>query len=76
MKQATCKQLRGACDTIITGETADEMGDNCKQHVKEMIGAGDEAHQTAMEDMKDLSPEEQMHWYENFKDTFDSLQDA
>ncbi len=76
MKQATCRQLRGPCDAIITGETADEMGDECKNHVKEMVAQGDEAHIEAMEDMRSLSPEEQMQWYENFKDNFSSLQDA
>ena len=26
MKKATCRDLRGACDELITGKTADEMG--------------------------------------------------
>ena len=37
MKKTTCKDLRGACDAIILGETPEEMGENSKKHVMEMI---------------------------------------
>ncbi len=76
MKKATCKDLRGACDTVITGETAEGMGENCKAHVVEMMAQNDEAHQTAVQDMMNLSPEEQKAWYADFEKGFDSLEDA
>ena len=76
MKKTTCRNLRGACDTVIQGETPEEMGENCKQHVMEMMQSGDEDHKTAVASMQQLSQEEQEKWYEDFKSGFDSLQDA
>ena len=35
MKQTTCRNLRGACDAVITGETAEAMGAASKQIKKE-----------------------------------------
>lgn len=76
MKKTTCNNLRGVCDAEITGETAEEMGENGKKHVMEMIMAGDTDHQAAVEDMMKLSQEEQEKWYADFISSFDSLQDA
>ena len=73
MKKATCSDLGGACDAVITGETATEMGENSKKHVMEMIQAGDADHKEAMEKMMSLSPEAQQKWYKDFEDSFDSL---
>jgi len=44
MKQTTCRHLRGACAAVITGETAEAMGAASKQHVMQMLQAGDAAH--------------------------------
>ena len=44
MKQATCRNLRGACDAVITGASAEAMGAFSKQHVMQMLQAGDAAH--------------------------------
>ena len=76
MKKTTCRDLRGACDTEIHGKTPEEMGEKCKKHVMEMIWSGDEGHKATVEEMKQLSNEEQKKWYEEFKNSFDSLQDA
>lgn len=76
MKKATCRELRGACDEVITGETPEEMGQNCKVHVMTMLQRGDEAHKAAVGDMQKLSKEEQEEWYEEFKKNFDALPDA
>jgi hypothetical protein len=48
MKKTTCRNLRGACGTVIQGETPEEMGENCKQHVVEMMQSGDEDHKMAV----------------------------
>jgi hypothetical protein len=40
MKKATCRDMRGACDAEFQGETAEEMGANCRQHVMEMRSQG------------------------------------
>ncbi len=76
MKTTTCRGLRGSCDAEIQGETAEEMGETCKQHVMEMIQSGDEGHKAAVESMQQLSQEEQVQWYEDFKKGFNSLPDA
>ena len=62
MKKTTCKDLRGACDAEIQGETPEEMAENCKQHVMEMMQSEDESHKAAVESMMQLSKEEQGKW--------------
>lgn len=76
MKKATCKDLRGACDFEITGETPEEMAENSKKHVMEMVQTGDKPHQTAIESMMKLSNEDQNKRFEDFVTSFDGLQDA
>lgn len=76
MKKTTCQDLRGACDFEITGETPEEMGTNSKKHVMEMIQSGDESHIAAVESMKNLSPDEQKAWYDDFLKRFNDLPDA
>lgn len=75
MKKTTCNNLGGVCGLVLTGETAEEMGENSKIHVMEMVQAGDKAHNKAMEDMMSLSPEEQQKWYKDFQESFNSLED-
>ena len=55
MKQTTCRNLRGACDAVITGDTAAAMGAASKQHVMQMLQAGDAAHKQAMDAMVPVS---------------------
>lgn len=76
MKMATCKELKGACDAVITGSSPEEMGINSKNHVMEMVQAGDEAHKAAINEMMSLSQEEQQTWQNDFARNFDSLPEA
>ncbi|MEE8466646.1 MAG: DUF1059 domain-containing protein [Dehalococcoidia bacterium] len=76
MKKTTCRDLRGACDAEILGETADEMANNSRQHVMEMMQAEDEDHKAAVASMMELSDEEKGKWFEDFKSGFDSLPEA
>lgn len=76
MKKTTCEELRGACDAEITGATAEEMGEASKQHVMEMVRAGDMDHRAAMDAMMELTEEEQRDWYTAFVTGFDLLPDA
>ncbi len=76
MKKATCRDMRGACDAEFQGETPEEMGEKCKEHVMEMMQSGDEDHKAAVESMMQLSKEEHEKWYDEFRSSFDSLQDA
>ena len=76
MKQATCRNLRGACDAVIPGETAAAMGAASKQHVMQMLQAGDAAHKQAMDEMMQLSQADQEKWYGEFVAGFAALPDA
>ena len=58
------------------GETAEEMGAKCGQHVMEMMQSGDEDNKAAVESMMQLSNEEQGKWCDEFRSKFDSLQGA
>jgi len=71
----TCKQLYGACDLLIYGETSEEMIENSKKHGMEMAAKGDEDHIKVMEAMKQNmdDPEAVKKWNEDFKAKFDSL---
>ncbi len=76
MKQTTCRNLRGACDAVIAGETAEAMGAASKQHVMQMLQAGDAAHKQAMDEMMQLSQADQEKWYGEFVAGFAALPDA
>ena len=76
MKKTTCKELRGVCDVVITGNTPEEMGENGKQHVMDMLSDGDVAHKNAVNAMMSLSKEDQQKWYAGFVEEFESLPEA
>ena len=76
MKKATYRQMRGACEMAFTGNTAEQMGEKCKAHVKELGQTGDADHKDAIDAMMRFIQEEQHKWYEEFRAGFASLQDA
>jgi hypothetical protein len=41
MKKLTCRELGGACDVEITGNSFVELGKKCREHVMEQIKNGD-----------------------------------
>lgn len=75
MKTMTCSQLGGACDLELRGETADEVIQAQDKHLKEVVAAGDEAHRSALNDMKGRwrNPIKGMGWYKNTKRDFAAL---
>ena len=50
----TCNQLGGACDQEFQADTFEEMAELSKQHGREMLQKGDEAHLKAMNEMQEL----------------------
>ena len=52
MKTMTCKQLGGACDLPLRGETADEVIKAQDKHLRESVAAGDATHEPALDEMK------------------------
>jgi hypothetical protein len=75
MKTMTCKQLGGPCDHEHHGATADDVINAQDQHLKDMVAAGDTAHEPALKDMKGRwkRPISGMKWYKNAKQDFAAL---
>ena len=59
MKKLTCQDLGGPCDAAFTGESFEEIGKKCREHVMEQMQKGDEAHLSAANKMKNATPEQQ-----------------
>jgi predicted small metal-binding protein len=77
MKTMTCKQLGGPCESALRGESADEVIKAQDKHLKEMVAGGDEAHQSALKEMKGRwkNPIAGMGWYKKTKREFAALSD-
>jgi predicted small metal-binding protein len=75
MKTMTCKQLGGACDLALRGETADEVIKAQDRHLREIVAGGDDAHRPALDDMKGRwkHPVQGMGWYRATKRAFAEL---
>ena len=75
MKTMTCEQLGGPCDHAHRGETADDVINAQDAHLKEVVAAGDVAHEQALKEMKGRwkHPIKGMGWYKNAKRDFAAL---
>lgn len=71
----SCKQLGGACDTVFSARTFEELAEMSKKHGMEMVQKGDQAHIQAMQNMKELmkSAEGMKAWFEGKRNEFNSL---
>ena len=75
MKTMTCQQLGGACDLRLRGENADEVIKAQDKHLREVVAAGDTAHEQALTEMKGRwkHPIAGMGWYTQVKSEFAAL---
>jgi predicted secreted protein len=75
MKTMTCKQLGGPCDLTLHGKTADDIIKAQDKHLRETVATGDEAHESALKDMKGRwkNPISGMGWYRKTKRNFAAL---
>jgi predicted small metal-binding protein len=75
MKTMTCQQLGGPCDLPHHGNSADEVIKAQDAHLKEVVAAGDSAHQSALKEMKGRwkNPLSGMGWYRKTKKEFAAL---
>lgn len=75
MKKMTCRQLGGACDLEIYGESFDEMVEKAKAHGMEMAEMGDETHIKVMDSVKEeMNDSDAMkQWIEKVREEFDAL---
>lgn len=76
MKTLMCKDLGGPCDTAISGESFNELAENCKNHVMEEIGKGDAEHIAAVQHMKNASPEDQQKMIAGYKARYEEAPEA
>ena len=72
----TCAQLGGACDTMITGNTPEEMGERSKEHAMKMVQQGDAQHIAAMNKMRSMSPEQFQTFWADFQKRFQEAQEV
>jgi hypothetical protein len=72
MKTMTCKQLGGACELELRGETADDVIKQQDQHLKDAVAAGDATHEEALVQMQGRwkRPLSGMKWYRSTKRAF------
>ena len=77
MKTMTCKQLGGPCELAFHGETADEVIKAQDRHLKEIVASGDQAHESALKEMKGRwkRPISGMGLYRKVKSDFAALPD-
>jgi hypothetical protein len=78
MKEMTCRQLGGPCDTRHVGATADDVIKAQDQHLKEVVAQGDASHAEALDAMKGRwkHPIRSMGWYRSVKADFADLAEA
>jgi predicted small metal-binding protein len=78
MKTMTCKQLGGACDLQLHGDTADEIIKAQDKHLNEAVAAGNDSHESALKDMKNRwkHPVSGMGWYRKTKRDFAALPES
>lgn len=72
MKTMTCRDLGGACDLELRGETADDVIKLQDKHLEEVVAGGDTAHEDALKVMKRRwrRPVSGLKWYRNTKRAF------
>ncbi len=77
MKKMKCKDLGGACDVELEGESFQEIAEKSRKHAMEMVQAGDEAHIKAMKAMEKLMemPDELAVWMAEKRAAFEALPD-
>jgi predicted small metal-binding protein len=75
MKTMTCQQLGGPCAFPHHGATADEVIKAQDGHLKDMVERGDDAHQSALKEMKGRwkKPIAAMGRYRKTRRDFDAL---
>ena len=75
MKTMTCKQLGGACELRLSGDTADEVIHAQDSHLRQVVAAGDTDHEKPLQEMKGRwkHPIAGMGWYRQVKKDFAAL---
>ena len=75
MKTMTCRALGGACDLAHEGSDHNEVIKAHDAHLREVVAAGDTAHEEALRAMKGRwkRPVSGLKWYRQVQRDFDAL---
>lgn len=75
MKTMTCRQLGGPCDVAHRGQDHNEVIQSQDRHLKEVVAAGDTAHEPALKDMEGRwkRPVSGLKWYRQAQRDFAAL---
>ena len=78
MKTMTCQELGGPCDFPHHGDDANQGIKAQDKHLNEVVAAGDQAHETALAEMKNRwkHPVQGMGWYRKAKRDFAALPES
>lgn len=68
--------MGGACDTVITGNSFAEIGQNMRAHVMAMCNNGDAGHIILRERMQNATDEERAKFMVDAEKRFNALPDA
>ena len=71
MKQLTCRQIGGVCDTVLEAETSGEMAKAASEHILEMAKT-DPAHAESAKEMEAIYNDKTRHavWEKDFQETW------
>lgn len=74
MKSISCKAMGGPCDTLIQGDSPEEIMQKGGMHVNEMAAQGDEGHMKAKEMMDNAvnDPAALKQWQDAFMATYNA----
>jgi hypothetical protein len=75
MKTMTCSELGGACELAHAGSDANDIIHAQDRHLRDVVAAGDTAHEPALLDMKGRwrRPVSGMKWYRKVQRDFAAL---
>jgi hypothetical protein len=76
LRKATCKQLGGVCDIAIVGNSPEQMAQNAKDHVLDMLSDGDAPHRQLVFSLMRLSKKQQNEKYEELVQSFSLFTEA
>ena len=78
MKKLLCSDLGGPseCTVEITGSSFEDVAKNCQAHVMEEISKGDDAHEDAVGQWKDMTPEDQQSVMAEFQKKWEDAKET
>ncbi len=74
MKKITCREIDGVCDTVIEGNTFDEILANRLWHINQSVDIYPE-HRAVLKKMEFMSDNEKARWEEELRAKWNELAD-